>query len=91
MYTVIVSSRGQIVIPVEARKKLNINEGDVLQVNVEDGGRLVMKTGRRSKKQKGIVDQTAGLLADMEESGKEFVDSIRKSSGRRLDDYEGSY
>ncbi|MFZ5642547.1 MAG: AbrB/MazE/SpoVT family DNA-binding domain-containing protein [Bacillota bacterium] len=91
MYTVIVSSRGQIVIPVEARKELGIKEGDILHVHVEDGGRIVMKMIRKNKKQKGIVDQTAGLLSEMEVCGKDYVEGIRSGSDRRLDDIEGSY
>jgi transcriptional regulator, AbrB family len=49
MYTTIVSSRGQVVIPAEARKKLNIKEGDVLTVQIEEDGRIVMKTGTKRK------------------------------------------
>ncbi len=89
MYTVIVSSRGQVVIPVEARKKLDIKEGDELVVDIEPGGRIVMKTGKKGRIKKGIVDRTAGLLADMEMNGVEFVENIRKDSGRRLDEHEG--
>ena len=35
--TVKVSSRNQIALPSEARKKLNIRSGDRLQVDVQDG------------------------------------------------------
>ncbi|KJR99563.1 MAG: hypothetical protein VR68_08575 [Peptococcaceae bacterium BRH_c4a] len=93
MFTVIVSSRGQVVIPAEARKKLNIKEGDQLVVHIEEGGRLVMKTGRKEIKEvsgKSIVEQTAGLLSDMEMSGLEYVEAIRKDSDRGLDDFEGN-
>jgi len=88
MYTVIVSSRGQVVIPIEVRKKLNIKEGDVLSVNIEEGGRLVIKTDRKGKIRKGVVDRTAGLLSDMDMSGQEYVEEVRKGSGRRLDELE---
>lgn len=91
MLTVTVSSRGQIVIPVEARKKLDIKEGDVLIVNVEEGGRLVMKASRKGRKKKGIVEETAGLLTDLEMNGVEYVENIRKGSGRRLDNIESGY
>ncbi|MEW6772356.1 MAG: AbrB/MazE/SpoVT family DNA-binding domain-containing protein, partial [Bacillota bacterium] len=56
MNTTVVSSRGQVVIPVEARKKLNIKEGDILSVQVEEGGRIVMKPARKKKPKKGIVE-----------------------------------
>lgn len=89
MYNIIVSSRGQIVIPAEARKKLGIKEGDVLFAHLEEDGRLVLKAGQKRQIKKGIVDQTAGILSDMEVSGTEYVDGIRKDSGRRLDELEG--
>ena len=90
MYTVTVSVRGQIALPVEARKKLGIKEGDVLTLQVEEGGRIVLKTNRREGAKKGIVAQTAGLLSDMDTSGKEYVKSLRKESGRRLDEFENN-
>lgn len=89
MYTIVVSSRGQVVIPAEARKKLSIEEGDILTAHIEEGGRLVIKTGRKEKSlKKGVVEKTAGLLSDMEMSGLEYVKSIRRGSGRRLDELE---
>ncbi|AEG61984.1 AbrB/MazE/SpoVT family DNA-binding domain-containing protein [Desulforamulus ruminis] len=83
MYTVKISSKGQIVIPAEARKKLNIKEGDTLAVSVEDG-RIILKT-RPAKIKKGIVEQTFGLLSDIDYDFKEHVNQIRKDSGRRFD------
>jgi AbrB family looped-hinge helix DNA binding protein len=90
MYTTIVSSRGQVVIPAEARKKLNIKEGDVLTVQIEEDGRIVMKTGRKERAKKGVVEKTAGLLADLEVSGLEYVEAMRRGSGRRLREFENS-
>lgn len=88
MYTVVVSSRGQVVIPVEARKKLNIKEGDTLHVHIEEGGRLVIKTGRRERVKKGVVERTTGLLSDMEMTGLEYVEEMRRGSSRRLEELE---
>ncbi len=88
MYKVIVSSRGQVVIPSKLRKGLNIKEGDVLSVDIEGGSRLVFRVNRKDRSKKGVVAQTAGLLSDMEMSGLEYVESIRKGSGRRLDGFE---
>lgn len=89
VYTVVVSSRGQVVIPAEVRKKLKIKEGDVLSAYVDEGGKLVIKTLRKERAKKGIVDRTAGLLSEMEISGLEYVENIRRGSGRRLDSLEG--
>ncbi len=86
MYTVVVSSRGQVVIPMEARKKLNIKKGDTLSVHIEEGGRLVIKTGRKERVKKGVVARTAGLLSDMEITGLKYVEDIRRGSGRRSDE-----
>ncbi|GBF33154.1 hypothetical protein DCCM_2251 [Desulfocucumis palustris] len=88
-FTVVVSSRGQVVIPVNARKKLNIKEGDILLGNIEEDGKLVFKTGKRDRVKKGIVDQSAGILSDLDIDGMNYVESLRKDSGRRLDNLEG--
>ncbi|HCF70852.1 MAG TPA: AbrB family transcriptional regulator [Syntrophomonas sp.] len=88
MYKIVVSSRGQVVIPSEIRKRLNIKEGDILSADVEGGGRLVFSVARKNRVKKGVVAQTAGLLSDMEMSGLEYVASIRKGSGRRMDELE---
>jgi AbrB family looped-hinge helix DNA binding protein len=85
---VVLSSKGQVVIPAEVRKEMNLKEGDVLYACVEDRNRLVIKVNRKERTGGGIVAQTAGLLADMEMSGAEYVELIRKGSGRRLDDFE---
>jgi len=88
VYKIVVSTRGQVVIPMELRKKLNIKEGDILSAYLDDGNRLVIKVGRKENTKKGIVAQTAGLLSDMEMSGLEYVENIRKGTGRRLDELE---
>lgn len=83
MYTVKMSSRGQVVIPVEARNNLNIKEGDILSCYVEEG-KIIIKT-KSAKIKKGIVDETFGLLSDLDYDIKEHVEQLRKDSGRRLD------
>ncbi|WP_449241581.1 AbrB/MazE/SpoVT family DNA-binding domain-containing protein [Desulfoscipio gibsoniae] len=90
MHKITVSSRGQIVIPAEIRNKLDIREGDILSVQLEEGGRMVIKTRQKNKFIKGVVAKTKGILADMDMSGEEYVKNIRKGSGRRLDELEGS-
>ena len=84
MYAVKMSSRGQIVIPAEARNNLNIKEGDILSCYIEEG-KIIIKTKSAAKIKKGIVDETFGLLSDMEYDLKEYVEQLRKDSGRRLD------
>jgi len=83
MYTVKMSFRGQIVIPVEARNNLNIKEGDFLSCYIEEG-KIIIKT-KLAKIKKGIVDETFGLLSDLKYDIKEYVEQLRRDSGRRLD------
>ncbi|AGL02171.1 AbrB/MazE/SpoVT family DNA-binding domain-containing protein [Desulfoscipio gibsoniae] len=83
MYTVKISSRGQIVIPAEARNILNIKEGDKLSIHIEDE-KIILKT-KPAKAKKGIVDQTFGLLSDLDYDLKLHVNELRKDSGKRLD------
>ncbi|MGQ9825973.1 MAG: AbrB/MazE/SpoVT family DNA-binding domain-containing protein [Desulfotomaculales bacterium] len=87
MYNVTVSTRGQVVIPVEVRKKMNIKEGDLLSVQ-EEGGRIILKPLLKRSAPKGIVEKTAGLLSELEISGREYVETLRRGSGRRLDEFE---
>ncbi|WP_207641041.1 hypothetical protein [Desulfofalx alkaliphila] len=51
---------------------------------------MILKTNKKRDIPKGVVAQTAGILSDMETSGKEFVEDIRKDSGRRLDSLENN-
>jgi len=83
VYTVKISSRGQIVIPAEARKNLKIKEGDILSCYVEEG-KIILKT-KSVKIKKGIVDETFGLLSDLDYDVKEYIAQLRKDSGKRLD------
>lgn len=83
MYTVKISSRGQIVIPAEARNNLNLKEGDILSCYVEEG-KIIIKA-KSTKIKKGIVDETYGLLSDLDYDMKDYVEQLRKDSGRRLD------
>lgn len=87
MYRVTVSSRGQVVIPMVVRKKMNIKEGDLLSVQ-DEGDRIILKPLLKKSVSKGIVERTAGLLSDLEISGREYVEMLRRGSGRRLDEFE---
>jgi AbrB family looped-hinge helix DNA binding protein len=71
------------VIPAEARKNLKIKEGDILSCYVEEG-KIILKT-KSVKIKKGIVDETFGLLSDLDYDVKEYIAQLRKDSGKRLD------
>jgi len=56
-----VSTKGQIVLPVQLRRKLGLQTGDPLDTKVE-GGRIVLTPRRtRSGKAKIVVDPITGL------------------------------
>lgn len=55
-----VGRRAQVVIPVEARRRLNLVEGDVLHVEIDDGGRLVLERVPRDPLER--LEQAAGTL-----------------------------
>lgn len=87
MYSVTVSIRGQVVLPAEFRKKLQIKDGDELVASLEDN-KITLSAKNKPPRAKGIVASTAGIWSDMKVSGKDFVEELRRASGRRLDTYE---
>ena len=55
------STKGQVVLPVQIRRKLGLCTGDSLDTKVE-GGRIVLTPRRsRSRKVKIIIDSVTGL------------------------------
>jgi AbrB family looped-hinge helix DNA binding protein len=80
VYAVKISSNGQIVIPAEARNSLNLKKGDTLLVYIEDE-KIVLKT-KRAKTKKGLVDQSFGVLSDLDYDLKQHVQELRKNSGK---------
>jgi AbrB family looped-hinge helix DNA binding protein len=56
-----VSTKGQVVLPIQVRRKLGLRTGDPLDTKVE-GGRIVLTPHRtRSGKVKIVVDPITGL------------------------------
>lgn len=62
MKTITISSKGQIVLPAEIRKKWNLNAGDKLVVSETENGLLI--NAKRSNKKKSIND-LAGSVRTM--------------------------
>ena len=55
------STKGQVVLPVQIRRKLGLRTGDPLDTEVE-GGRIVLTPRRpRSRKVRIVVDSVTGL------------------------------
>lgn len=82
-----VSSKGQITLPVTIRKKLKIKAGDVLKVKLTEEGTIILAGGtmkhNRLLEASKVLNQSAGIWKDMEESGEEFVSRLRKEDNER--------
>ncbi len=57
-----VSTKGQVVLPSPVRRKLGLQPGDPLDVNIESG-RIVLTPRVRARKPKIITDPVTGLPA----------------------------
>ncbi|KKM10770.1 hypothetical protein SY88_11825 [Clostridiales bacterium PH28_bin88] len=86
-----VTSKGQVTLPKSIREKLNIKQGDELYVEFVDDQKLVIglrpKSLRSNKKGGSIVAETAGLWKN-DDIDPDYVDELRKASGRRLEELE---
>ncbi|MDD4169340.1 MAG: AbrB/MazE/SpoVT family DNA-binding domain-containing protein [Desulfotomaculaceae bacterium] len=82
-----ISTKGQITLPVEARRKLGIKAGDVLQVKLTEEGVVVfpekVKLSYDPVKVLKVLRETSGIWADMKESGEEFVRQLRSEDNER--------
>lgn len=76
-----ISSKGQITLPVAIRQKLGIRAGDVLKISVSEEGEIIlagnMKKNNDPARATEILNKTAGIWSDMEETGEEFVRRLR--------------
>ena len=71
MSIVTISSKHQIVIPKEIRRKLNMKPGQKLRVNENERGQVVIEPN-------SVVDEYFGMFAGKEIWGKDPVATIRK-------------
>jgi AbrB family looped-hinge helix DNA binding protein len=82
-----ISSKGQITIPIEARKKLFIKNGDILKISITEEGLLILvdqtKTRQDPAKMIEVLHKTSGIWEDMEESGEVFVHRLRNQDSER--------
>jgi len=82
------SSKGQITIPVEVRKSLRIKTGDVLTIKIADEGAIILRKfdlkEKNADKAIEVLQKTAGMWRDLEESGEEYVHRLRQSDSERL-------
>lgn len=82
-----ISSKGQITLPVEARKKLGIKTGDVLKVRITEEGIIVLPGKELSNNDPAssleVLRKTSGIWKGMEESGEDFVRRLRSEDSER--------
>ncbi len=79
-----VTSKGQITLPREIRKLLNIKEGNIVAFQKEDD-RIVIKSARTLKEFKGFL-KGRGRTADFDEmrkKAKEYIGKKVAGSGGR--------
>ena len=57
------STRGQVVLPVPLRRRLDIRTGDCLEVNVENGRIVLTPRTKRQHRVKFVTDPVTGLPA----------------------------
>lgn len=75
-----ITSKGQITVPKEVRKALNVQEGDVLDFVIDERGQVTVRTLR------GDFRRLRGILARPGQrpvSVKEMNDSIREYHARK--------
>jgi AbrB family looped-hinge helix DNA binding protein len=79
-----VSGRGQVCLPVALRRRLNIEAGDLLEVQ-ESGETLVLRPVRPKRDEKviaALLERTAGIWRHLSQDGAIIVRELRRESTR---------
>jgi looped-hinge helix DNA binding domain, AbrB family len=82
-----ISSKGQITLPIEVRKKLGIKTGDIFKISFGEEGAIVIRSEKQDESNCNpleVLRQTAGAWKNMEENGEEFVRRLRSEDAKRL-------
>jgi AbrB family looped-hinge helix DNA binding protein len=80
-----ITSRGQVTIPIDIRKKLGVNEGDKI-VFIEDQNRIVIANAAKiafANLRAGFEGEAAQLGLDNEQDVVALVDEVREHHDRR--------
>jgi AbrB family looped-hinge helix DNA binding protein len=75
-----ITSKGQITIPIDIRKKLNLKDGDKV-IFIEDGDKIIFANAAKiafSKMQKAFEGEAERLSLKTEQDVVGMVDEIRK-------------
>ncbi|MEW6663154.1 MAG: AbrB/MazE/SpoVT family DNA-binding domain-containing protein [Bacillota bacterium] len=87
-----ISSKGQITIPTEVRRKLKVKTGDTLIVKSIGENNVVFEVKRRDLSENKSVHEdillaSAGLWKDREDIGSDFVRVLRQSDRILKEDF----
>jgi antitoxin PrlF len=70
MATATVTSKGQVTLPAEVRKRLNLKTGDQIDFVLEPGGELVLRTKRKPfERLRGMLKSPHSTPPTVEEMG----------------------
>ncbi|MCL6559313.1 MAG: AbrB/MazE/SpoVT family DNA-binding domain-containing protein [Firmicutes bacterium] len=85
------SSKGQITLPSEVRRRLKIRTGDVLVVKTVGENSIILEVKRKdfvttTKQEEDILTATAGLWRDRNDITENFIRELRQSDLKRLEE-----
>ena len=82
-----ISSKGQVTIPAEIRKKISLKTGDLVEIKTGEEGTIVLypilEKPDLVSQAEDIIQESAGIWNDLEESGGEFVERLRSMEDER--------
>jgi AbrB family looped-hinge helix DNA binding protein len=85
--TVKVSSKGQIVLPIDIREKISIKQGDVLLLHLV-GDKIIIEPIKKTTKKnwEKVLKETSGILPD---NNPNYIDELRASSLKKAGGKKG--
>lgn len=82
-----ISSKGQVTIPAEIRKQVNLKTGDMVDIKTGEEGTIILypylEKHDSISQVEGIIQESAGIWSSLEESGEEFVQRLRSMEDER--------
>ena len=75
-----VTSKGQVTVPKAIRERLGLREGDMLEFNVDEAGRIVVSPHRRGE---GVCGVLGDFASDEPVSVEDMNQAIRRRAAER--------
>jgi antitoxin PrlF len=83
MATATVTTKGQVTLPVEVRKRLNLKTGDRIDFVFEPGGDLVLRTSRKPfERLRGMLKSQHSRALTIEEMDAEVASGLARDDAR---------